>query len=142
METSGPQTFIGPVVFQGAVRQLRWAELPVFDWTTACSTGDGKYYFVVPKGMGGYLADISGHVIAAGTTGTMSIQIHNVTKGVDLLTTLLTLDSGEGGSQTAAAKAEIDQANNRVDEYDVLRVDVDAVHTTPAQGLIVLLGLR
>ena len=88
------------------------------------------------------LVDVHAEVITAGTTGTTDIQIHNVTQAADMLSTKLTIDSGETGSDTAAAAAVIDTANDDVAENDMLRIDIDAVSTTAAQGLIVTLGFR
>jgi len=79
-------------------------------------------------------------VITAGTTGTLEIQIHNVTKAVDMLSTTLQIDSGETGSDTAATPYVIDTNNDDIAENDLLRIDIDAVQTTPPEGLIVTLG--
>jgi hypothetical protein len=57
-----------------------------------------------------------------------------------MLSTKLTIDSGETGSDTAAAAAVINTSNDHVNTNDMLRIDIDAVHTTAAQGLIVTLG--
>ena len=86
--------------------------------------------------------EVHAEVITAGTTGTTDIQIANVTQAADMLTTKITIDSGETGSDTAAAAAVIDTANDDVATNDLLRVDVDAVSTTAAKGLIVTLGFQ
>ena len=78
--------------------------------------------------------------VTAGVTGTMSIQIHNLTDAVDMLSTKITIDTGETGSDTAAAAAVIDTTKDDVATNDVLRIDIDAIHTTPAKGLVVTLG--
>ena len=115
-------------------------EAVVFDFTTACATGDGKFYFTVPQSIGGKNLDaVHARVITAGTTGTMDIQLHNLTQAADMLSTVITIDTGETGSDTAATPAVVDGAEDDVAAYEVIRVDVDAVHTTPAEGLIVTL---
>lgn len=112
----------------------------VFDFTTATSTGDGKFYLHIGQKIGSAnLVGVHAEVITAGTTGTTDIQIYNVDNAVDMLTTKLTVDSGETGSDTADVPAVINTSNDDVDENDVLRIDVDAISTTPAQGLIVTL---
>jgi hypothetical protein len=58
---------------------------------------------------------------------------------VDMLSTNLTIDSNENKSSTAAAAAVIDTANDDVSTGQVIRVDVDAIHTTPAKGLLITL---
>lgn len=118
-------------------------ETVVFDFTTDCATGDGKAYVSVPLSMGGMdLVSVHGRAITAGTTGTMDVQIHNLTQAADMLTTKLTWDSTETGTNTAATPVVIDTANDDVAAYDVLRIDVDAVQTTAAKGMIIVLEFR
>jgi hypothetical protein len=70
----------------------------------------------------------------------MDIQIYNIDNALDMLSTKLTIDSAETGSDTAATAAVINTSNDHVNVNDMLRIDVDAVHTTEAKGLIVTLG--
>jgi len=119
----------------------REVQLVPFEWTSPVSTGDGKFYFHIGEVLDGKnLNYCHAEVITAGTTGTLEIQIHNVTKAVDMLSTTLQIDSGETGSDTAATSYVIDTNNDDVAENDVLRIDIDAVQTTPPEGLIVTLG--
>ena len=102
--------------------------------------GDGKYFFHVDKNTANKnLVEVHAEVLTAGTTNTTDIQIANVTQSVDMLTTKITIDSGQTGSDTGTA-AVIDPLNDDVAENDLLRVDVDAVSTTPPEGLIITLG--
>ena len=104
-----------------------------------CVIGDGKAYFVVPTSLNGMnLVRVHGRAITAGTTGTMDVQVRNVTQTADMLTTKLTWDSTEAGTDTAAA-AVIDTANDDVATNDLLAIDVDAVQTTAAKGMIITL---
>ena len=134
---------VTPDGLAGSVHGEVVVQMVVFDFTTDCATGDGKFYFHVDNKLGG-MDLVRGHaeVITAGTTGTMDIQIANVDAGVDMLSTKLTIDSGETGSDTAATAAVINTANDDVQTNEVLRVDVDAVQTTKAKGLIVTLVFR
>ncbi len=117
--------------------------LYVVEGTTNITTGDGKFYLTIPKELNGTaLFSVHARVITAGTTGTTDIQIHNVTDTTDILSTKLTIDSGETGSDTAATPAVINTSNDDVVTNDLLRIDVDAVSTTPPQGLIVRLEFR
>jgi len=107
---------------------------------TDCTTGDNKARFTIPAACNGMnLTAVHGRVSTAGVTGTMDIQIRNVTDGVDMLSTKLTIDSGETGSDTAATPAVIDTTKDDVATYDDLSVDIDAVQTTAAKGLRVWL---
>lgn len=121
----------------------RYIQVVPIDFTTALTTGDGKFYIHIPAGFNGMnLTEVHAEVITAGTTGTTDIQIHNVTDTVDMLSTKLTIDSGETGSDTAATAAVIDTANDDVATNDLIRIDVDAVSTTAPQGLLVTLGFE
>ena len=81
-------------------------------------------------------------VETAGTTNTTDIQIHNVTQTADMLSTKITIDSAELTSYTAATAPVIDAANDDVATGDKLRFDVDAISTTPAVGLQVILTFQ
>lgn len=112
----------------------------VFGGTVDVATGDGKAYLTIPDGVGGMnLIGVHARVVTAGTTGTTDIQIHNVTQTADMLSTKITIDSTETGSDTAATPAVIDATNDDVADNDLLRIDVDAVSTTAPKGLVVTL---
>lgn len=120
-------------------------QILVFDDSTDCATGDGAgdVFFRVPSTLNGFdLVGVAACCQTAGTTGTMDVQIHNVTDTADMLSTKLTIDTGETDTATAATPAVIDTDNDDVATGDQLRIDVDAVHTTPAKGLLVELQFR
>jgi hypothetical protein len=109
----------------------------VFGFVTPHVAGDGKGYLSIPAYMDGWKLHVPhARVITAGTTGTLDIQIYNVTQAHDMLTTKLTVDDGETGSETAATAAVVNAGNATVAAYDLLRVDIDAVQTTAGKGLI------
>lgn len=120
------------------VRKPTSISIQVFGGTTDVSTGDGKFYFTAPPEVNGMvISAVHARVVTAGTTGTSDIQIHNVTDAVDVLSTKLTIDTGETGSDTAATPAVINTSNDDVATNDLFRIDVDAVSTTPPKGLVV-----
>ena len=112
-----------------------------FGPTTNTATGDGKKHLPIqnPNMEGMVLKAVHAYVVTAGVTGTTDIQIHNVTDGVDMLSTKLTIDSGETGSETAAVAAVIDTDHDDVSVNDILRIDIDDISTTAAKGLYVTL---
>lgn len=119
----------------------RYVEIECLAPSQSTHVIDGiKYFHIPPELNGANLIYAHAMVITAGTTGTMSVQIHNLTDAVDMLSTKLTIDSAETGSNTAAAPAVIDTTKDDVATNDVLRIDIDGVQTTPAEGLIVTLG--
>lgn len=114
--------------------------IQVFDAGSDTSTGDAKAYFTVPSQLNGFnLTAVKATAYTAGTTGTTDIQIRNKTQTADMLSTKITIDSTETDSATAATAAVIDTGNDDVATGDVIAIDVDAVSTTVAKGLFVLL---
>ena len=134
---------ITPDVMAGSNFGERVVQIFVFERATDVATGDGKADFHVPSTLSGMnLVEVHAEVITAGTTGTTDIQVANVTQAADMLSTKLTIDSGDTGSDTATTPAVIDTANDDVSTNDMLRIDVDAVSTTAPKGLIVTLTFR
>ena len=126
-----------------ALKIRRPVQLTVIDFTVDLTTGDGKYFFHIDSTLGGMdLIDVHAEVITAGTTGTTDIQINNVTQAADMLSTVITIDSAETGSDTAATPAVIDTANDDVVENDLIRIDIDAISTTAPKGLLITLGFK
>jgi hypothetical protein len=105
------------------------------------ATGDGFAYLLVPAGYNGLvLSGVRLAVADAGSVGTTSVQIHNVTAAVDMLSTVVSIDTAETSSDTAATPPVIDTANDDVATNDLLRVDIDSVHSSvPADGLFLQL---
>lgn len=134
---------VSPDALAGSNLGIRYVQCRIFDVGTDCATGDRKHAFHIPPGLNGMnLVYVHAMCDTAGTTGTMDIQIHNVTDTQDMLSTKLTIDSTETGSDTAAAPAVINASVDDVATNDVLRIDVDAVQTTAAKGLVVTLGFQ
>lgn len=143
-----PDGLAGSTIFGTKV-----VEIEVFPAGTNAATGDGKAYFRIPAALNGMnLISVKANVYTAGTTGTINIDIArcaaaatgNVCSGTvaDVLSTNITIDSGENSTSTAATAAVIDTANDDVATDQVYRIDIDAVHTTPSQGLIVELTFQ
>jgi hypothetical protein len=133
-----------------AANSRKVVQIEVFPVGTAASTGDGKTYFRIPSSLNGMnLVAVSANVYAAGTTGTLNIDIARcaaTTAGAictgtgtsisDALTTNITIDSGENDTATAATPAVINTSADDVATGQVLRIDIDAIHTTPSTGLL------
>ena len=134
---------VSPDTLAGSNFGIAYVQVVAFDYTTDCATGNGAAYLHIPAGLAGMnLVEVHAECITAGTTTTMDIQIANVTQAADMLSTVITIDSTETGSDTGAIPAVIDTVNDDVAENDMLRIDVDSVHTTAAKGLIVTLGFQ
>ena len=125
----------------GQLQSTKYAQLTAQYFSDDVTIADGKAYLHIPEDLNGTrLVEVHAEVITAGTTGTTDIQIHNVTQAVDILSTKLTIDSGETGSDTAATPAVINTSNDDVTSNDLIRIDVDAVSSTAPKGLLVTLG--
>ena len=101
------------------------------------AVADGTVGVVVPASMNGMnLVAAVVAVYAPGTTGTTDFQLRRSRAGtdVDMLSTKLTVDSGEYSSATAAAAAVIDATKDDVATGDIIFLDCDAVASTEATG--------
>lgn len=121
----------------------RGIQVVIVDFTVDVATGNGQFYFHVDERLAGMnIVDVHAEVITAGTTNTTDIQLHNLTAAADILSTKLTIDSGETGSDTAATAAVINASEDDLTLHDIIRFDVDAVSSTAPKGLIVTIGCR
>lgn len=121
-----------------------WRELMVYaprgalaetlpDTAIVVATGDGQHYFEVSQ-------EEDGHVLVEATAsvsepGAVTVQLRNATQATDLLTTAITIDTGETSSYTATTPRVID-TTVVLATGDLVFVDVDAADGT-AEGLIV-----
>lgn len=104
-----------------------WRVVPI---AVELQVGDTIDIWNVPKDFDGLaLVYIDGAVATVSSSGVVTVQLHNITQGVDMFTTRLTIDNGEKSSKTAFAPVEIDEANARVEWADEVRVDLDTIGT-------------
>jgi len=95
----------------------------------ALIAGDDAARFRIPPVMSGF--DIIGVAASRKSgTGTLTIQIRNVTDGVDVLSTKITIDSGETDSATAAIPPVIDTSKDNVAIADQFAIDIDDAGTS------------
>jgi len=102
---------------------------------TTLGTGDALNgnYFRIPETCNGWdIVAVAAQVFTVGSTGTATMQLRNVTDSVDVLSTKLTIDSGEKDSSTAATPAVINTSNDSVATADQFTWDVDGVHSVTA----------
>ena len=98
--------------------------------------GDGIARVVMPSNFGGLsLLNAGAHVYTPATGSTTNVQIHNETKGVDMLSTLIQIDAGENDTSTSATPPVIGP-NDGVSALDVIRFDIDQIGSgSAAKGL-------
>lgn len=139
------QTLSGKTIVEdnNTLKLKKVVGIQVFDSATDVATGDGKAFFRIPASLNGAnLVSVAMNVYTAGTTGTMDVQIRNVTDSQDMLSTKLTIDSTETDTSTAATPAVINTTYDDVATGDKIAIDVDAVQTTKAKGLYVELTFQ
>lgn len=96
---------------------------------TALQVGDDAFRFRIPSALNGWnIATVA--MSRKSGTGVPAIQIRNVSTAVDVLSTKLTIDSGETDSSTAAAPAVINTANDGVLTGQQFAIDVDVAGTS------------
>ena len=103
--------------------------------STTLGTGDALNgnYFRIPSVCNNWdIVAVAGNVYTIGSTGTTSIQLLNVTDSVNVLSTNLTIDSGETDSLTAATAAVINTANDAVATGDQFTWHVKGVQSVTA----------
>ena len=95
--------------------------------TIGPSVGNGITHVIIPSTLDGKnLQSAQAHVYTAGTGSTTTVQLHNLTDGQDMLSTPITIDSGEKDSSTAATPSVVGSYGG-VSTADVIRIDVDVV---------------
>lgn len=132
--------FVTPDALAGS--DFGTVQVPI--WITApdgsLSTGDGKMYWDVPAHMNGWdIIGVSAKCVTAGTTGSATIQVRNVTQAADILSTALTIVSGATADDGNAA---INGAEDDLTTGDVIAIDCDGVSTTAQKGVRVILICR
>jgi hypothetical protein len=103
---------------------------------------DGAAYASIPALLDGWtITAVQAHVTTVSSSGAVNVQLRNVTDSVDILSTPVTIDSGEKDSATAATPPVVNGANAVVANGDELRVDIDGAGTG-TKGLILNITLE
>jgi hypothetical protein len=84
------------------------------------------------------LTEAHAFVSTVSSSGLPTVQIRNITKAADMLSTRITIDASEFTSYTAATAPVIDTAHDDVSTGDLIAIDID-VAGTGAKGLGVVL---
>jgi hypothetical protein len=131
----------------------RYVTLNCVPDTTALTTGDGKCYWPAhPDFAGWVIVSVSAHVGAVvSSSGVVNIDMDvcgAVATGIrcsgtnrDLLSTNMTIDQNEDGTETAATPAVINAANATLAVGEWVRGNIDATGTS-TQGLYVTFALQ
>jgi hypothetical protein len=97
----------------------------------------GVAWWTIPQKLNGMnLIRAYGNTVTAGSGSTMTVQVRNTTLGQDMLSAPLTWASA---SKTSNGSETINTTYDHIATNDVIRIDVDSIHTTGAYGLEVTL---
>ena len=119
-------------------------QMVAVDFATDLATGNGKFYFYVPATLNGFnIVAVHAEVITAPVGSVATFMLHNATASADILSTAITIDAGEFGSDTAATAAVINTSEDDLTTHDIIRVDIDGVgSSTAGKGLIINMTCR
>ena len=114
-------------------------EMKVFADDRVVKTGDGKFIFTVSEDCSG-LDLVAAHSYVTFASGGVTVQLRNITRAWDMLSTRMTIDAAEYSSYTAAAAPVIDPTKNAVVFNERIAVDVDVAGATRGLGVILTFG--
>ena len=122
--------------------RIRYVCIEVVDKDTLLTTGDGKKAFHIPPEISGMnLVYVHAFCLTASAVGIPTFQVQNLTDTHDMLSTKLTIDATETGSNTAANAAVIDTGEDDVVTNDIIQIDCDVAGST-TKGVYLTLGFR
>lgn len=124
--------------FVASNRNVRYLLYRIVDPSASCATGTTQGGDIeIPFDC--TIVSIGAWVDTAGVTNLMTVDVNK--NGTTVMATdKITLDSAEKTSRTAATPPAL--TTTALSAGDLVTVDIDAVQTTPAKGLVVRLGLR
>ena len=133
-----------PDLYAASNYGIRYVQVLAVAPTTNLTVADGLAYFYVPAGLDGMdLVEVHAEVITApvGSTATFEISINGAS--TQMLSTNITIDAGEFGSDTAATAPVINTSNDDLDTHDVVQINCTQIGSgTAGAGLIVTMGFR
>jgi hypothetical protein len=133
-----------PDLFAASNYGIRYVEIMVVAAATALTVADGLAFFHVPAGLDGMdLVEVHAEVFTApaGSTATFEISLNGAS--TQMLSTNITIDASETGSDTAATAAVINTSTDDLDTNDVIQINCTQVGSgTAGSGLLVTMGFR
>ena len=134
-----------PDAFAASNYGLRYVQVVAKAAATALTVADGVAHVHIPAGLNGMdLAEVHAEVQTAPVGSTIIIEVSKNGASTQMLSTNITIDASETGSDTAATAAVIkSDGTEAVATNDVVHINVTQVgSSTAGSGLIVTLGFR
>ena len=133
-----------PDLFAASNYGIRYVQIMAVAADTDLTVADGLAYFHVPAGLNGMdLVEVHAEVFTApvGSTATFEISLNGAS--TQMLSTNITIDASETGSDTAATAAVINTSTDDVDTNDLIQINCTQVgSSTAGKGLLVTMGFR
>lgn len=112
----------------------------IFADTEIGAIGDGAFFWMIPEDLDATkLIGVDGWVSLAGSSQ-MIVQVNNETRGIDMLTTRITIDATKRTSYASAVQPVVNTGgtlsnpNNKVYTGNILRFDIDG-YASGSKGL-------
>ena len=133
-----------PDLFAASNYGIRYVQIMAVAKATDLTVTDGLAYFHVPAGLDGMdLVEVHAEVFTApvGSTATFEISLNGAS--TQMLSTNITIDASETGSDSAATAAVIDTSNDNIATNDLIQINCTQVgSSTAGAGLLVTMGFR
>lgn len=113
--------------------------IKLFADTQIVVTGVRDYTFAIPFDVDGLeLKHVEIDITAVSSSGDVTVQVANLTQGVDMLSTVARIDAGDYHSGDSATPVVINAGNAQVFHKDRLQVQITGAGTNAA-GLAIIL---
>jgi len=133
-----------PDLFAASNYGIRYVQIMAVAAATNLTVADGLAFFHVPAGLDGMdLVEVHAEVFTApaGSTATFEISLNGAS--TQMLSTNITIDASETGSDTAATAAVINTSTDDVDTNDLIQINCTQIGSgTAGAGLLVTMGFR
>ena len=136
---------ITPDAFAASNYGLRYLQVQAIAPATNNTVADGIAYLHIPAGLNGMdLAEVHVEVQTVATGSTMTFEVSKNGNSTQMLSTNITIDASESGSDSAATAAVIkSDGTEAVATNDVVQINCTQIGSSdPGQGALVTLGFR
>ena len=133
-----------PDLYAASNYGIRYVQIMAVAKATDLTVADGLAYFHVPAGLDGMdLVEVHAEVFTAPAGSTATFEISNNGASTQMLSTNITIDADETGSDSAATAAVIDASNDDLDTNDLIQINCTQIgSSTAGAGLMVTMGFR